>query len=145
MRDFLSALIEILSVPAMPNRRGARVDEHVHDALDWEEIPRRSVFGSPHTNGLNGGDVNPATGLPMVGSLDVGGNPFGVGGGATSCKSVFDHSHDPFESLYSGGCETSASDEVLASHDMFTGHDSFASGDLFFTHDYFSSSGAIWD
>lgn len=45
-----------------------------------------------HDDAFSGSSINPATGLPMVGAIDVEGNPYG-----TDLHSSFDH-HDHFSS-----------------------------------------------
>lgn len=68
-------------------------------------------------------DINPATGLPMAGGLDVMGNPYGTDLHSNDSFSTTDwHSHDSFSSMDS------------FSHDCFSSTDSFSSTDCGFSH-----------
>ncbi|MCG5525876.1 hypothetical protein LRB11_13190 [Ectothiorhodospira haloalkaliphila] len=69
-----------------------------HDSSAMDED--RDAYHAEHGNSvsasnsdLHEGDVNPATGLPMVGGLDVEGNPYGVSFSQDSVSS-FDDTFD---------------------------------------------------
>lgn len=51
-----------------------------------------------YRGGAHNHEINPATGLPMVGGIDVAGNPYGVADSASTPdlppSSLFDHQHD---------------------------------------------------
>lgn len=129
MRSFFSTIVDLLWTPS--SHWGAlhvpmpKAETH-SEGWAWIHESVASNQSTPFRSLMDDGGINPATGLPMVGGLDVAGNPFGVdlhssttdGGifGSTGCGTSF------------GSCDAFGSHDSFSSHDSFGGHDAFGSG-----------------
>jgi hypothetical protein len=86
---------------------------HFRPYSEWTEeekieyAKRQRTFNS--SNQSNETRINPATGLPMIGCLDVNGNSFGT-----------NHSHDHFRRNNDDYCRHFSSTSYSSSYDPFT-------------------------
>ena len=135
MRSFFSTLIDLVRTPSS-DFGASHVATTATEAASCDWLWSYGGITSSHRTSFcaptDGGGINPATGLPMVGALDVAGNPYGTDmhSSTADCSTYSGAWHD---SLF-GGCD------LFSSHDAFDSHDSYGS------HDSFGSSfGSSWD
>lgn len=135
MRSLFSTLIDLLRTPSS-DFGASHPTTAATEAASFDWSWGYGDITSSHCTSVGAstdvGGINPATGLPMVGVMDVAGNPYGMDlhSSIADCST---HNFAGHDSL-SGGC------------DLFSAHNAFSSHDLCGSHDSFGSSfGSSWD
>ena len=146
MRNFFSVIVDLFSAPSFSSSDSMSSSDSFGTSTLWNDTDSSSSFDSMHSHATLDDGINPATGFPMTGALDVAGNTYGSDSGLFSHADSSDttilhhHWHDT-----NSGFDQHASD-AYSHHDAFAHHDSFSHHDTFSHHDSFGSSfGSSWD
>ena len=93
MRSFFSALVDLFSAPSFSSIAHASSADDFSGGLFSDDSGGPSgLVGTVGRRLLDEG-INPATGLPMIGCVDVAGNPYGADLQAAPRSGLHDHAH----------------------------------------------------